>query len=94
MIHQNIYWVDTQIVTGSDLTAFATMHDDDYTTWHQRLGHPSDQVLSKFKSKTKNFPQSFTVPCKSPVSCEGCAEGKMTNRPFPENPLQSARPFQ
>jgi len=91
VIHQNIYWVDTQIVTGSDLTAFITIHNDAYTTWHQHLGH---QVLSKFKLKTKNFPQSFTVPKKSPIPCEGCTEGKMTNRPFLENPLRSARPFQ
>jgi len=58
-MHPNIYWVDTRIVNGSDLTALSTMHEDSYDLWHRRLGHPSDQVLVKFKSRTKNFPSNL-----------------------------------
>ena len=33
-IHPNIYWVDTRIVNGSDLTALSSIHEDSYNLWH------------------------------------------------------------
>jgi len=92
-IHENIYWVDTQIVSGNALTVFSTIHADDYETWHRRLGHPSDQVLIKFKTKTQNFPSDLFIPKESPI-CKGCAKGKMRSRPFPGNPSRSTKPFE
>ena len=77
----HIYWVDTRIVNGSDLTALSSIHEDSYDLWHRRLGHPSDQVLVKFKSKTKNFPSDLRIPKESHI-CEGCAQGKMHNQIF------------
>jgi len=95
LLHQNIYWVDTHIITGNALYAFSSMHDDSYQTWHRRLGHPSDQVLTKFKSQTRNFPQSLKIPKSEELPiCEGCAKGKMRSRPFPENPVHAAKPFE
>ena len=58
-LHPNIYWVDTHIVNRSDLTALSSIHEESYDLWHRHLGHPSDQVLVKFKSKTKNFPSDL-----------------------------------
>jgi len=68
--HDNIFWVDTQIVSGDALTAFSTIHSDDYETWHRRLGHPSDQVLIKFKTKTQNIPSDLFIP-KESLICRG-----------------------
>jgi len=42
LIHQNLFWVDTQIVSGTALTMFSAIHADDYETWHRCIGHPSD----------------------------------------------------
>ena len=58
-IHENIYWVDTQIVTDKALFALGSIHGDSYKMWHQHLEHPSDQVLEKFKTKTRNFPSDL-----------------------------------
>ena len=93
LIHENIFWVDTQIITGQSLTALNAINDDSYDLWHQRLGHPSDQVLIKFKTKTRNFPSNLTIPHNPPI-CEGCAKGKMRSRSFPENPIRATKPFE
>jgi len=29
-----IYWVNSEVLTGSELTAHKSMHRDDYTLWH------------------------------------------------------------
>ena len=70
LIHENLFWVDTQIVSWTALTAFSTIHADDYETWHRRLGHPSDQVLIKFKTKTQNIPSDLFIP-KESLICRG-----------------------
>ena len=93
LIHENIFWVDTQIITGQSLTTLNAINDDSYDLWHQRLGHPSDQVLIKFKTKTRNFPSNLTIPHNPPI-CEGCAKGKMRSRSFPENPIRATKPFE
>jgi len=92
-ILENIFWVDTQIITGSALIALSTIHEDSYETWHRRLGHPSDQVFTKFKTQTKHFPSDLTVPPELPI-CKGCAKGKMHSRSFLENPIRTTKPFQ
>ena len=92
LIHENIYWVDTQIVSGSDLTALSSIHEDSYDLWHRRLGHPSSQVLDKFKSHTNNFPIDIQIPKNKPL-CEGCATGKMHNRSFPTSVDPPWTPF-
>ena len=50
-IHENIYWVDTQIVTDKALFALESIHENSYKMWHQHLEHPFDQVLEKFQNK-------------------------------------------
>ena len=92
-IHENIYWVDTQIVTDKVLFALGSIHGDSYEMWHQHLGHPSDQVLEKFKTKTRNFPSDLKIPKESPI-CEGCAKGKMHSCSFPENENRAPKPFE
>jgi len=93
LIHPNLFWVDSQIVSGTALTAFSTIHADDYETWHRRLGHPSDQVLIKFKTKTKNLPSDLFIPKELPI-CKGCTQGKMRSCSFPENLHRAIKPFQ
>jgi len=92
-IHENLFWVDTQIVSGTALTVFSTINADDYETWHRRLGHPSDQVLIKFKTKTQNFPSDLSIPKESPI-CKGCAKGKMCSHSFSGNHSHFTKPFE
>jgi len=44
-----IYWVKSEVLTGSELTAHKSMHRDDYDLWHRQLGHPGKQVFEKFE---------------------------------------------
>jgi len=88
-----IYWVNSEVLTGSELTAHKSMHRDNYDLWHRRLGHPGKQVFEKFESSMRNFPRSIKVP-KNPPVCEGCAKGKMHSRSFPENSAHATCLFQ
>jgi len=88
-----IYWVNSVVLTGSELTAHKSVHRDDYDLWHRQLGHPGKQVFEKFESSTRNFPKSIEIP-KSPPVCEGCAKGKMHSRSFPDNSARATHPFQ
>jgi hypothetical protein len=59
----------------------------DYHLWHQRFCHPSDHVLSHVEDACINGPK-VTPPSKTPV-CPGCAQGKMHQKPFGENPKRA-----
>jgi len=88
-----IYWVNSEVLTGSELTAHKSMHRDDYNLWHQQLGQPGKQVFEKFESSTQNFLRLIKVP-KNPPVCKGCAKGKMHSRSFPENSACATHLFQ
>jgi hypothetical protein len=88
-----IYWVNSEIISGEELITHTSMHAEDYDLWHRRLGHPSDQVLSKVRENSTNFPSKIHIPSKSPV-CSGCAKGKMPSRSFPDNINRASRPFE
>jgi len=79
-----IYWINSEILTGSELIAHKSLHKDDFDLWHRRLGHPGKQVFEKFESSTRNFPKSIEIP-KNPLVCEGS---------FPENSACATRLFQ
>ena len=59
---------------------------------HRRLAHPSKEVLLKSRKYLKDFPE-IEFP-KEELICPGCAQGKMTNKPFHENPVRARRPLQ
>jgi len=88
-----IYWINSEILTGSELIAHKSLHRDDFDLWHRRLGHPGKQVFEKFESSTRNFPKSIEIP-KNPPVCEGCAKGKMHSCSFPENSARATCLFQ
>ena len=62
---------------------------------HKRLAHPSDDVLRKALENTKGFPTDldYSRLSKSPV-CPGCAQGKMTQKPFPKSDKRATEPFE
>ncbi|KAF9526828.1 hypothetical protein CPB83DRAFT_937198, partial [Crepidotus variabilis] len=53
--HPNIYWVESAIETGVELNNHVSVYSLDYDTLHRRMGHPSDQVLEKFKNHSDKF---------------------------------------
>ena len=54
-----------------------------YDIFHQRLGHPSKDVLWHAYKHVKNLPE---IEISNEVSiCPGCAMGKLPNRSFPPN---------
>ena len=56
------------------------------------MAHPSKEVIIKARKHLKNFPE-IEIP-KEESLCPGCAQGKMTNRPFPATPRRASRPFE
>ena len=48
------------------------------STWHKRLGHPSEEVLSLM---LKGFNKSVSIDS-SPSVCTSCLSGKMCRQPF------------
>jgi hypothetical protein len=57
---QNVYWLDASVTdVQAKASIFNTIDLADYDLLHRRLGHPSKDVLSNAKSKTKGFPQDL-----------------------------------
>ena len=63
-----------------------------YETMHKWLAHPSKDMLQKARKHLKDFPQ-IEIPSEDHI-CPGCAQGKMTNRPFPASTWRVSKPFQ
>ena len=56
------------------------------TLWHQRLGHPSDQVLHILKPSL-----NFNSPTESDHLCDTCHKAKQTREPFPLSEHKSTK---
>ena len=72
--------------------ALNTIYGIDYETMHRRLAHPSKEVLLKARKHLKDFPE-IEFPTEEHL-CPGCAQGKMTNHPFPPSTRRASRPFE
>jgi len=73
-------------------SAITTIYKVDYEIIHQRMAHPSKDVISKAWKHLKDFPQ-IEIPTEEHI-CPGCAQGKMTNRPFYASTRRATRPFE
>ncbi|XP_050137264.1 uncharacterized protein LOC126613724 [Malus sylvestris] len=58
--------------------------------WHQRLGHPTNEVRLKMLKES----QISVSLDKSPQLCSACIRGKMTRQPFPSKCNKSSVPFE
>ena len=89
----SIYVIRALAVCNADLhSTIQSIYAIDYETMHKRLAHPSKDVLQKARKHLKDFPQ-IEIPSEDHV-CPGCAQGKMTNRPFPATTQRASRPFE
>ncbi|PRQ40459.1 putative RNA-directed DNA polymerase [Rosa chinensis] len=57
--------------------------------WHQRLGHPTNEVVKSMLKKCKIFGD----PTVDSTSCEACLLGKFHKLPFPVSQTRSEVPF-
>lgn len=60
-----------------------------YSTWHQRLGHPSSAIVTRMLADSQ-IQFSGSVPSSK---CNFCLEGKMHRLPFDESVSHSSVPF-
>jgi hypothetical protein len=67
---QTVYWLDTSTEEVEHLKA-NTIYSVDYDLMHKRLSHPSKDVLTHAKDKTKGFSQNLTIP-EIPHVCPSC----------------------
>lgn len=67
-------------------------HSVDYRIMHRRMGHPSREALGHMRKHVKGFP-AIDFPSTDPI-CRGCAEGKMSLRPFPPTTRRASKAFE
>jgi hypothetical protein len=79
--YQNIPAVLSKIIKRHPKEFAKALQPADYLTWHHRLGHPSDFVLSQFCEETLGVPR-IMIP-KTKAVCDGCVKGKLTQKQFP-----------
>jgi hypothetical protein len=75
-INDSIHWLQSEIVKPKVLLTQPTVNTVDYKIWHQRFGHPSQNVLKHIRDNTKGFSEKLMIPVKNDV-CKGCAQGRM-----------------
>ena len=63
-----------------------------YKIWHERMGHPSKNVLKHIGQNTNGFTPDIVFPADDGI-CPGCAKGKMHNQPFPSSEKRASNPF-
>ena len=64
----------------------------DFDVWHKCFAHPGKEALRRCRDNTQNFPKDLKIPDKTPL-CQGCAEGKMSNKDYPLSDTCAAQPF-
>src|SRR6201984_1837554 len=89
---QTVYWLDAS-VSDVDTSKAHNIYSVDYDLMHKRLGHPSKDVLTHAKNKTKGFPKDLIIPTK-PHVCPGCAQGKMPATSHPPSETRASAPFE
>ena len=89
----SIYIIRALAACKVDLhSAVTSIYLIDYEMVHKRLAHPSKDVLQKARKHLKDFPE-IEIPSEEHV-CPGCAQGKMTNHPFPATTRRASQPFE
>ncbi|KIK18114.1 hypothetical protein PISMIDRAFT_110035 [Pisolithus microcarpus 441] len=53
---------------------------DEFTLWHNHLGHPGISIMKNCKHHIKGIPAELIA--KPLNSCQGCAQGKLASDPF------------
>jgi len=94
VVGSTTFWLNSTIKSVQSLSAKTGMvYAADYSIWHQRMGHPGDDILWKLPEIVKGAPKLITIPtAKKP--CEACVKGKMPSCSFPPSVLRAMKPFQ
>src|SRR5271163_4166576 len=88
----SIYWLSAQLVKSTSALSALVMNLQGHELWHQRLGHPSSDVLRQVSKHTTGTPVRLEIPQRLPI-CRGCAQGKMTSSSFPDSSSRAEEPF-
>ena len=83
-LYPNIYWLNAKIVKDQKSLSNLALSAHGYNLWHERLGHPSQEVLHQVSRNTSGMPSNVSIPKEVPI-CRGCSQGKMTSSSFPES---------
>ena len=88
--NSTIYVIQSLLGTEVDYS-LSTVYNVDFKIMHQCLMHPSGEVLQKAGKYVKDFPD-IKIP--SEHFCPGCAQGKMTQKPFPASETRATELFE
>jgi len=77
---------------GAHQNTLQTIYQVDYKILHQRMAHPSDEVMRRASKFIRDFP--CVNPPKEDHICPGCAQGKMSNKSFPPSTQRATEPFE
>jgi hypothetical protein len=65
---QNVFWLDATITDiNVKASIYSTIYKADYDLLHRHFGHPSKDVLSRARTKTKGFSKDLRIPTEMPV---------------------------
>ena len=85
-----IYVIQSLLGSEEDYS-LSTIYSVDFETMHQRLMHPSGEVLRRAGKYVKDFPD-IKIP--SEHFCPSCAQGKMMQKPFPASETRATELFE
>ena len=80
----NIYWLNAKIVKDQKSLSNLALLAHGYDLWHERLGHPSQEVLRQVSRNTSGMLSNVSIHKEVPI-CRGCSQGKITYSSFPES---------
>jgi len=82
-----VHWIKSQIIHKQNC-AYTVQSD----IWHQRMAHPSKEVLSRLGRNVKGCDE-VKISHLSPI-CKGCVQGKMHNKAFSESEKRANKPLE
>ena len=88
--NSTIYVIQSLLGSEED-HSLSTIYSVDFKTMHRRLTHPSGEVLRKAGKYVKDF-SDIKIP--SEHFCPSCAQGKMTQKPFPASETRATELFE
>ncbi len=90
---ETLMWAEGRIIkTDNTALMMSSINVDGYEIWHQRMSHPSQQILKIGSKYLQGFP-SLNIP-KNLGPCDGCLKGKAVSKHFPLSEKRATLPFE
>jgi hypothetical protein len=91
---ETLMWIKGEIYKPQAWSLIVpTLNVINWEIWHQRLGHPSKQILKMGSKSLKGFPPNLPIP-ETLNPCKGCVKGKAVSDSFPDSEKRATKVFE